>query len=86
MPRFARNDTAPRQASQTQQPKKRHTQHHEPHPGNRTHRRVIFLHAGSYAESLNLGSEHRHYLNFSYLSTALFATPARQHLDSNNIV
>ena len=47
---------------------------------------VIFLHAGSYAESLNLGSEHRHYLNFSYLSTALFATPARQHLDSNNIV
>jgi hypothetical protein len=47
---------------------------------------VIFLHAGRYAESLNLGSEHRHYLNFSYLSTALFATPARQHLDSNNIV
>ncbi len=47
---------------------------------------VIFLHSGRYAESLNLGSEHRHYLNFSYLSTALFATPARQYIDSNNIV
>ena len=47
---------------------------------------VIFLHPGTYPEQLCLGSEHRDYLNFSYLSTALFATPARQYLNSHNIV
>ncbi|WP_430754821.1 hypothetical protein [Magnetovirga frankeli] len=47
---------------------------------------VIFLHPGSYPEQLRLGSEHRDYLHFSYLSTALFATPANQYLDSPNIV
>jgi len=47
---------------------------------------VIFLHQGTYAERLRLGSEHRDYLRFSYLSAALFATPARQYLNSHNIV
>ncbi|MFW6258793.1 MAG: DUF4351 domain-containing protein [Halochromatium sp.] len=47
---------------------------------------VIFLHRGTYTERLRLGSEHRDYLNFSYLSAALFATQARQHLNSQNIV
>jgi hypothetical protein len=47
---------------------------------------VIFLHPGTYPEQLRLGSENRDYLNFSYLSTALFATPAHQYLDSSNIV
>ncbi|QFY90644.1 DUF4351 domain-containing protein [Magnetovirga frankeli] len=47
---------------------------------------VIFLHPGSYPEQLRLGSENRDYLHFSYLSSALFATPANQYLDSPNIV
>ena len=47
---------------------------------------VIFLHPGTYAERLRLGSEHRDYLRFSYLRAALFATPARQYLNSHNIV
>jgi len=47
---------------------------------------VIFLHRGTYAEQLRLGSEHRDYLRFSYLRAALFATPARQYLNSQNIV
>ncbi len=47
---------------------------------------VIFLHPGTCPEQLRLGSENRDYLNFSYLSTSLFATPAHQYLDSPNIV
>ncbi|MFE8031882.1 DUF4351 domain-containing protein [Thiohalocapsa marina] len=47
---------------------------------------VIFLHPGTYPERLDLGSEQRHYLQFSYLHTALFRLRAREYLDSDNIV
>ncbi len=47
---------------------------------------VIFLHPGHYAESLSLGSETHAYLQFDYLHRALFATPAREHLQSKNLV
>jgi hypothetical protein len=47
---------------------------------------VIFLHRGTHAEQLTLGSENRDYLRFTYLSAPLFATPARDHFDSPNLV
>ena len=47
---------------------------------------VIFLHPGTYPERLDLGSEQRSYLQFSYLHTALFRLQAREYLDSDNIV
>jgi len=47
---------------------------------------VIFLHPGCYAEYLRLGSETHAYLQFTYLHRALFATPAREHLQSTNLV
>ena len=47
---------------------------------------VIFLRPGHYAETLRLGSETHAYLQFDYLHRALFATPAREHLQSTNLV
>ncbi|KAA6185102.1 DUF4351 domain-containing protein [Thiohalocapsa marina] len=47
---------------------------------------VIFLHPGDYPERLELGSEQRGYLQFSYLHTALFRLRAREYLDSDNLV
>ncbi|CRI62850.1 conserved hypothetical protein [Thiocapsa sp. KS1] len=47
---------------------------------------VIFLHPGSYATRLRLGSETTAYLDFHCLDCALFALRAREHLDSRNLV
>ena len=47
---------------------------------------VIFLHPGTYAKRLRLGSENTAYLDFHCLDCALFALPAREHLDSRNLV
>jgi hypothetical protein len=47
---------------------------------------VIFLHRGDYPSRLRLGSESTAYLDFHYLSSALFAIPAREHLNSRNLV
>jgi hypothetical protein len=47
---------------------------------------VIFLHRGEFAERLALGGDTHVYLDFRYLSCALFRTPARQYFDSPNLV
>lgn len=47
---------------------------------------VIFLRAGDYPARLTLGSEITGYLDFHYLSSALFQVPAREHLHSRNLV
>jgi hypothetical protein len=47
---------------------------------------VIFLHPGTYATRLRLGSESTAYLDFCCLDCALFALHAREHLDSRNLV
>jgi hypothetical protein len=47
---------------------------------------VIFLHPGRFSEHLILGGDAHVYLEFRYLPFALFQTPARQYLDSPNLV
>lgn len=47
---------------------------------------VIFLHPGGYATRLRLGSANAAYLDFHCIDCALFALPAREHLDSRNLV
>jgi hypothetical protein len=47
---------------------------------------VIFLRVGDSPPRLRLGSESAAYLDFRYLSSALFAIPAREHLNSRNLV
>ncbi len=47
---------------------------------------VIFLRPGSFPTRLVLGSETRSYLDFRYIACALKQIPARDHLDSSNLV
>ena len=47
---------------------------------------VIFLHPGAFPRRLTLGSEHAAYLDFRYLACALRQIPARDHLNSPNLV
>lgn len=47
---------------------------------------VIFLHPGSFRETLSLGSDTRVYLQFSYLAWPLFGLKARDYFDSPNLV
>ena len=47
---------------------------------------VIFLHPGTFAETLTLGSDTRDYLQFSYLAWPLFGLQARAYFDSPNLV
>ena len=47
---------------------------------------VVFLHPGGFPEQLVLGGDVHRYLEFRYLSCALFRTPARRYLDSPNLV
>lgn len=47
---------------------------------------VIFLHPGRFHEQLVLGGDVHRYLEFRYLACALFRTPAREHLQSRNLV
>ncbi len=47
---------------------------------------VIFLRPGSFPTRLVLSSETRSYLDFRYIACALKQIPARDHLDSTNLV
>ena len=47
---------------------------------------VIFLRPGGFQTRLVLGSETRGYLDFRYIACALKQIPARDHLDSTNLV
>jgi len=47
---------------------------------------VIFLQPGSYSTELRLGGDARGYLHFHYLACPLFELPARDYLDSPNLV
>ena len=47
---------------------------------------VIFLRPGSFPTRLVLGIETRSYLDFRYIACALKQIPARDHLDSSNLV
>ncbi|WPL15615.1 hypothetical protein Thiowin_00521 [Thiorhodovibrio winogradskyi] len=47
---------------------------------------VIFLHPGTFDETLTLGSDTRDYLQFSYLAWPLFRLQARAYFDSPNLV
>ncbi|WPL15614.1 hypothetical protein Thiowin_00520 [Thiorhodovibrio winogradskyi] len=47
---------------------------------------VIFLHSGTFDETLTLGSDTRDYLQFSYLAWPLFRLQARAYFDSPNLV
>lgn len=47
---------------------------------------VIFLQPGRYLTHLTLGSETMAYLRFCTIAYALFATPAREHLHSDNLI
>ena len=47
---------------------------------------VIFLQPGTFPTRLTLGSETRSYLDFGYIACALKQIPARDHLDSPNLV
>ena len=47
---------------------------------------VIFLHRGRYPDRLVLGGDTHVYLEFRYLTCALFRTPARSYFDSPNLV
>ncbi len=46
---------------------------------------VIFLHSGTYAQSLTLGGDHKTYLFFRYIVCDLGQIAAEEYLDSDNI-